>query len=60
MTSVTAQVRYLRTRKLDDLCPRCWNPSLMSGLYMLVLPDQDRGPVIEATACMDCDTDIEE
>ena len=53
---IKVEVRILRYRRHDDLCVRCWNPSLLSVLCMLVMPGHDRGPIIEHQWCDDCGT----
>lgn len=47
-------VGYARTRKVDELCERCWRPSLIHVTILLLLPtgvtEHDRG-----TKCVHCD-----
>lgn len=48
------EIHIIRRRRLDELCPRCWNPSRFSYLYTI----GDSKRIHEHTACTECDVDV--
>lgn len=56
---ITVKARVVRTRRLDALCSKCWNPSKVEMLVEHYFESGVSLGLFTATFCVDCDVGSE-